>query len=47
MTIEEIAEQVNAGRDDQFEAAEIRSVAEELEEDNKVMVDGDTVYPIV
>ena len=37
MTIEEIAKQVNAGRDYQFGEAEVRSVAEDLEMDNKVM----------
>ena len=44
MTIEEIAKQVNAGRDYQFREAEVRSVADDLEMDNQVMVDVDSVY---
>lgn len=49
-TIDEIMDQVNTDKNapaEKYTASEVRVVAEELEEDNKVMVDGDTVYPIV
>jgi len=50
-TIDEIVIQVNATQGSQeslgFTAEEVRAMAEQLEEDNKVMLDGDTVYPIV
>lgn len=50
MTFDEITEQVNTGKDGEvFTVAEVRAVAESLEEDNKVMIDEEssTVYPIV
>jgi len=49
-TMDEIMDQVNSDKSapaDKYTSSEVRVVAEELEEDNKVMVDGDTVYPIV
>jgi len=51
LTLDEIVTQFNTTQGSQeslgFTAAEVRAMAIQFEDDNKVMLDGDTVYPII